>query len=153
MQLTPRFFLGLLVWVGLAFGVALVGTTPGDLGNPLCGPWGCSPPVQALAAMHALWLLLLTPPMLWIFKIWPPARVWWTGVFLTLLGFSGVLFVVGWQALTWLQVSPDMQQYFPMRIVFMLAVLTDYPIVEFALLGVVSWALGWFRLRRAGTPG
>lgn len=40
MTLKVRHVLRLLAWGGVAYGVLLIGTIPGDFGHFLCGSWG-----------------------------------------------------------------------------------------------------------------
>ena len=43
---------------GLALLVSLL---PFESTESFCGPWGCFPPLQALAAIHLLWGVVATP--------------------------------------------------------------------------------------------
>jgi hypothetical protein len=58
-----------LIWLSAwltGWGLTLAGTLsiaslPGDWGNSICGAWGCGPPLQALVACHASWVVVLIP--------------------------------------------------------------------------------------------
>ena len=58
-----------LMWLSAwltGWGLTLAGTLsiaslPGDWGNSICGAWGCGPPLQALVACHASWVVVLIP--------------------------------------------------------------------------------------------
>lgn len=51
-----------VVWGTALWASLLIRHAPGDWGHFLCGPWGCGPPLQALAACHLAWLLILLAP-------------------------------------------------------------------------------------------
>ena len=58
---TWKLVLGLIGWGLAGYAVLSLGQLPGEFGHSLCGPWGCLPPLQALAAMHLFWALALLP--------------------------------------------------------------------------------------------
>src|SRR5262245_53022231 len=42
-------------WLLAALVALSVAAIPCDVGESMCGVWGCLPPIQALAAMHLFW--------------------------------------------------------------------------------------------------
>lgn len=58
--------IGLLVWSGTAYGVLSLRNLPGEYTHYLCDSWGCLPPIQAVAAMHSFWILVIAPPTVWM---------------------------------------------------------------------------------------
>ena len=46
-------------WLIAAAGAVAVSALPLDVGEGMCGVWGCFPPFQAMLAMHLLWVAAL----------------------------------------------------------------------------------------------
>ena len=46
-----RRLLNVLLWCVLLYAILSLRNLPGDDSHRLCGPWGCLPPIQALAAV------------------------------------------------------------------------------------------------------
>jgi hypothetical protein len=103
----------------------------------ICGPWGCGPPPEALAACHLFWLALLTPPA-WLLGARlsrsGAQRVGWTLTGLGVLGLAGVVFH---EMATWLSPYDDWHcRYFAHRCLFAVATLIEIPIAEILALGL-----------------
>lgn len=108
------------------------------------------PPLQALVALHGLWFLVLLPPAVWAARRWPAPRLRLIGSTLVAIGALGLVIVAAREAATWLPSLPDDHaRYFPHRIAYVVATLTDVPLTQLALAGIVCWIVG--RLRP--TPG
>jgi hypothetical protein len=104
------------------------------------------PPVQALAALHGAWLVLLFPPMLWMIRHWPARRLWLTGIILTTIGVVGLAALAGRDLLIWLSwAPPEYQRYFWQRIVYAIATSTDLPLVQLIVVGMACWVVGKHR--------
>jgi hypothetical protein len=147
-SLKPRHLLWLAGWALAAHGVLALGILPVDLGHALCGPWGCAPPLQALAAMHAFWALALLPPTACALSLLSARSLRLVGSIVMGLGLAGLGFVFARELLVWLpSVPPEVQRYFPQRLLFVLATLSDVPLVQVTLAGAVCWAVS--RNRRA----
>jgi hypothetical protein len=150
MTLKVRYLACVFVWVGAVFGLQFLATLPRDLGeallgHSLCGPWGCLPPLQALVAMHAFWVLLLIPLVLWAVRSWPPVWLWSFGVALTGLGLLGLAVVAGWEVRQcWLK-FPDLRPYVVQRVLYVLATLIHVPLVQVTLAGLTCWLAGKWR--------
>jgi hypothetical protein len=140
----------LAAWAGAAYGALLLEALPGEIGHDWCGPWGCLPPVQALAAMHLFWAVLLAPPVVWAWRTCRTVTLHRLGVLLVTLGLLCVALIVVREALTWYpQVPEAYRRYFGRRVLYALATLVDLPAVQLVVTGAVCW-LGARRKRRAG---
>jgi hypothetical protein len=129
---------GLLAWGAAAYGVLQLERLPGDFGHDLCGPWGCLPPLQALAAMHGFWAVVLLPPVVWALRRCPPPALRRLGAVLALLGVLGIVLVTVREALTWYpSVPPAYRRYLPRRIAYAVVTLTDFPVVQLTAAGLV----------------
>ena len=61
-----RLLLFASAWVGTHVRGLALERIPGDYAHAYCGAWGCLPPLQALAAMHGFWLMMMIPPTAWL---------------------------------------------------------------------------------------
>jgi hypothetical protein len=101
------------------------------------------PPLQALAALHGAWLVLLVPPTVWVMHRWSARRLWLTGIALTTAGVLGLVAVVGRDLLSWLSwVAPEQQRYLGQRMLYAIVTTTDLPLVQFTVVGMVCWIAG-----------
>ncbi len=131
--------LSIACWILAAYGALRVADLPID-SHELCGPWGCLPPVQALAAMHLLWCVLLFPVVLWMLTNLNFHLLSALGI--TVMAASGVALacLVGSDLPQWLEmVPPSLQGYWGRRILYDLAIRTDLPLVQLFLAGGVCW--------------
>jgi hypothetical protein len=112
------------------------------------------PPLQALVALHGFWLLLLLPSAVWAACRWSPRRLRLLGSTLVAVGTLGLAIVAIREAATWLPSVPDEQaRYLPHRLIFVVASLTDVPLVQLALAGTVCYVVGRLRMaRRQSAP-
>jgi hypothetical protein len=145
-----RLVLGVLGWALAAYGVLALGSLPGDFGHSLCGPWGCLPPLQALAAMHLFWGLLLLPLVVWGLAKGQPGQLRFVGGLLVLASGLGIVVVAGWDLWSWLPaMPPELRGYWARRALYTVVTLSDVPLVQVLLAGAVCWSAG---LRRAHGP-
>lgn len=152
MSIKLRHLLFVLAWAAVAYGLLWLGGLPGTLEHSLCGPWGCLPPLQALAALHALWLWALIPAVAFVTRRWPPARLRLLGGALLLAGLVGLTVLALREAAHWLPTVPDeYRRHFPKRVLFATATLTDLPLVQVTLAGAVCLLAS--RFRPEGWPG
>lgn len=104
------------------------------------------PPLQALAALHGFWLLLLLPPGMWAACCWSPLRLRLLGSTLIAFGVLGLVVLAAREATTWLPSVPDEQaRYFSHRLLFVATNLTDLPLMQLTLAGTVCWMAGRLR--------
>jgi hypothetical protein len=96
-----------------------------------------------------MWALLLLPLTFVAIRICSPLQLRRLGGVLTAVGVVSLAVVTGREALTWLPgVSEGDRWYLGHRVVFVLfAVLTDLPIVQVTVAGMVCWLIG----RRSST--
>ena len=138
-----RPLLWIVGWSLAAYGVLSCAFLPVDLGHGLCGPWGCAPPLQVLAAMHAFWILALLLPAPWVFSHLSPRRLRLVGKLTLALGLAGLAIVIARELSVWLpSVPPEIQRYFFQRLLFVLATLSDVPLVQLTLAGTACWMVG-----------
>ena len=128
------------------------------------------PPLQALAALHALWFVALIPlalllcstlPLVWLRAIGLTILITGSGLkrsstvgrTILILGLLGLAGVAVYEAVTWLpQMSAEHRRYLPHRFCFVLATQTDVPFVQVCVAGLVCW-LGARRRRRRLAEG
>jgi len=140
---TWKLVLGLIGWGLAGYAVLSLGQLPGEFGHSLCGPWGCLPPLQALAAMHLFWLLVLVPPVGWGLARAQPARLRLAGMLLFFGSLLGIAVVVGRDLLAWLRSVPhEFRAYWARRALYTLGTLSDVPLLQGLLAGAVCWGVG-----------
>ena len=111
------------------------------------------PPLQALAALHALWFVALVPLALLLCSTLPLVWLRAVGRTILILGLLGLAGVAVYEALTWMpQMSAEHRCYLPHRFCFVLATQTDVPFVQVCVAGLVCW-LGARRRRRRLAEG
>jgi hypothetical protein len=101
------------------------------------------PPLQALVALHGLWVLAVLPLGVWAMRKWPPLRLKVVGCALTAVGLAALAVVSARELLTWLPNMPsDQQKYIGQRILYVLGTNTDLPVVQVFLAGIALWIAG-----------
>jgi hypothetical protein len=137
MSRTIRLGLGVLAWSGLTYGVLSLRLLPGDSAHPFCGPWGCLPPLQALAAMHGFWILVVGPPAAWAGRACYPRTLGAAGLSLMALGILGIGVVLGWESWTWTRrYGAGWGDYLPQRLLTALVTTTDVPLLPSLAAGI-----------------
>ena len=132
----------LLTWGLALYGVLQVARVDLPWQHGVCGPWGCGPIPQALAACHLFWLVLLFPPTLFAVARFPSALVGKLGWVLAGTGTVGIAAIVLNESTTWLPQALDWQRrYFIHRCLFNLATLVEVPLVEALFLGIAMRAI------------
>lgn len=129
-------------WGGALLVVLQLQELPYDFGHGICGPWGCGPPVSALLACHAFWLVNLAA-VLWITHHW--CEFHWqrqvAGAALT-VATIGLLSVAAHQAIFWWPAATQWSRpYVAQRYLFSIAMLVDVPLVQLALFGLAGLRL------------
>ncbi|REJ94905.1 MAG: hypothetical protein DWQ34_07505 [Planctomycetota bacterium] len=120
----------------------------------VCGPWGCGPPAEALAACHAAWLLVLAPITGLMIGYLPSSKIRIIAVAALALGFGGVIGVGVWQYFAWwTPASERAREYVVQRYFFSLACLVDFPAVQLLISGVVLRIGAILKSRRERADG
>lgn len=129
-------------WLAAAVGSLLVAALPLDSEESVCGIWGCFPPLQALAALHLLWCVAIGAMVCSIRK-WRPVLLLPGGFFLFLVVVVTAAVVIGKDLHDWYDKVPSKYRVFwPKRIDYTLATLTDVPLVQSLLAALVCIYLG-----------
>ncbi len=142
-------------WTAALFGVLSLQYLPDRFfgEHTVCGPWGCGAPLPALLACHGFWLVLVAPATVYAARRLAPISVWRLGAGLVALAGIGFVAIAVWQAATWWQsVDPSLHRYAVQRDLFVLATLTDVPILETLVAGVTLWWAGIWRIDSAIPP-
>lgn len=149
MPLTIRHVVESLAWGTATFGaLQFVQFEALFDGCSICGPWGCSPPPEAMIAAHGFWLVVFLALVRVASGSLSARRLRLLGRSLTALGLLALVGVVAWVLLTWLPESAARQKYVVQRILFVFATLTDAPVVQTTLAGTAMWVIGGVRTRR-----
>jgi hypothetical protein len=144
-----KLVLGGVAWGLAAYGALSLSRIEGEFGHSLCGPWGCYPPLQALVAMHLLWVIGLLPFVGWGLMKARPHHLCLAGTLLFSAALLGIVVVAGRNVLAWLQtMPPDLQTYWPWRALYAVVTLSDVPLLQGLLAGAICWSVGKGRERR-----
>jgi len=137
-----------IAWAALVLGSLQTKLLVSASAHSVCGPWGCGPETSALVAMHAGWLAVIGPPLVYF-----PLRLKWSssavrrmslGLFSA--GLSGVLAIVAWQWLVWLpQAGAWSKDYIWQRCGFAVVTTVDWPLIPLLILSGILWIITAFR--------
>jgi hypothetical protein len=109
------------------------------------------PPLQALVALHGLWILAFLALIVWAERKWSTLCLRFIGHSLSAVGLMALGIVAGNELLTWYPaVNTIEQKYLPQRIVYVLGTNTDLPVIQAILSGI---ALSLIARRRKATAG
>jgi hypothetical protein len=109
------------------------------------------PPLQALVALHGLWVLVFLPVGIWGAWKWPLVLLQVVGYTLCAAGLVALAMVIRHEMLTWyFAVAPGQRKYFGQRILFVLGTSTDFPVMQALLVGIVLGCVA--RQRKRGLP-
>ena len=147
------FRIGEIIVLPIAWAALVLGSLQTKLlvlasAHSVCGPWGCGPETSALVAMHAGWLAVIGPPLVYF-----PLRLNWSssairrmslGLFAA--GLSGVVAIVAWQWLVWLpQAGAWSKDYIWQRCGFAVVTAVDWPLLPLLILSGLLWIITAFR--------
>lgn len=126
-----------IAWAALVLGSIQSKLLVSAPAHSVCGPWGCGPETSALVAMHAGWLAIIGPPLIYF-----PIRLGWQkttirrlllGLFAT--GIVGILAIVAWQWFVWLpQAGASSKDYFWQRCGFAIVTVVDWPLIPILII-------------------
>ncbi len=144
-----RRLIGLAGWLVAAGGAVSVAFIPMNVGESLCGIWGCFPPLQALVALHLLWAVGFAA-MVWTLVTEKPSALLPVGGFLVLAAVATAAVILSRDVFYWFDHVPAEDHYhWPRRVGYTLATRIDLPILQLLAAGVVCIAVG---RRSAPTP-
>ncbi len=107
------------------------------------------PPLQALVALHGLWILIILPATLSAARKWPLSWLRLVGVVLTTVGLLVLAILGGRELLHWYPAAdPARQRFIVQRIVYVLATTTDLPVLQVITAGVTLRLAARRRTRR-----
>jgi hypothetical protein len=134
--------IGVALWLGAALASLMLAVVPYDPGEVLCGVWGCLPPLPALVAMHSLWFVALGGTV-WAVGRWFPSTLRVFGLVLMLVALGTAATMVAPDLDRWLTGLPEeYQRFWLRRIAYRLATLSDVPIVQAAIVGLLCVTFG-----------
>lgn len=150
----PKTVMLTAAWGGALFGVLQLYRLPDAAGHSICGPWGCGPPIQALAACHGFWLVLFSLPTGLLCRRLDPRTLRRTGLLLVAGGILGLAGIAVWEGIHWWPRASEFQRhYIVQRYLFVVATLVDVPVVEIVIVGFTCFGTARLRDRRgAQTP-
>src|SRR5690606_36928829 len=144
-MLNLRSIAGWASWGLALWGVLKLRDVPLLAHHGVCGPWGCGPPVQTLIACHLGWLVELSPVAVLVPMHLSTVSRRVAGWTLIAVGLVRLAALSVYEALTWLPHAPPfMRSYYGHRCLFSVATMTDAPIVQLIILGVVFLIAGQF---------
>lgn len=127
--------LAAVCWLAAAVAALSVAAIPYDIGESLCGVWGCFPPVPALVAMHLFWCVVLAAGVHAV-RGWRPGLLRPLGVVLILAALAATALVVGNDLNRWLELPDRYRSFWPRRVGYTLAITTDIPLIQSLAAGV-----------------
>ena len=132
-----------LGWCVLLYSILAVRDLPGDYAHPFCGPWGCLPPLQALAAVHGAWALVAITACRWAIRSLRPQALGRVGAALLALGGAGLAALVGREVAAF---GPGeafgFRPYALQRAVTAIVCQTDLPLIPLAAAGLACRIAG-----------
>jgi hypothetical protein len=147
-----RPFLIGVAWLAAAVASLSVAAIPYDVGESLCGVWGCFPPITALAAMHLFWCVVFGA-IVWAARRWRPASLRVCGMILLLIATAATAVAVGRDLSEWLEWMPAVERhYWPRRVAYFLLTQSDLPLVQSLMAGLAGIVLGGRPARRGIDP-
>lgn len=96
------------------------------------------PPPAALAALHGLWLMVISPLVLVLMVNLDNRRLRRVGGAACAIGFVGLLALFGWAVVTWEARYGTMTgEAIGLRFIYLLATGTELPVVQVGLAGAM----------------
>jgi len=127
-------------WLAAAVAALAMAAVPYDVGESLCGAWGCFPPVPAMAAMHLFWCVAVAAGTHAATAL-RPGLLRPLGVVLIITAVATTSLVVGNDLTRWLAFSDQHRHFWPRRVGYALATTTDVPLVQSLAAGIACLTL------------
>jgi hypothetical protein len=107
------------------------------------------PPLQALVALHGLWVLAFAGLVIWMVRKWPAQRLTVLGLTLFFAGLIALACFIGHDLLKWWPTeTPSHRKYFIQRALFAVGTTPDIPLIQTTLAGIALWLAGRRRRRQ-----
>ncbi len=107
------------------------------------------PPLQALVALHGLWALTFLPVIVAAVRKCPPRHLVFLSWITSALGLTSLALLISRE---WFlghpTLDPDLRNYLPQRILYVLGTNTDAPVVQVLLAGIILLFFARRRKRR-----
>lgn len=140
-----------VVWAVFVFAALQTNGLISEADYSVCGPWGCGPEIGALVAMHATWLAVAGPPLIYFSHRANLSSKWMRRIAVGLFtaGIVGVLTIIAWQWLIWLpNASTWSKDYIWQRCGFAIVTSVDFPLIPAVILGIILAGVNMARERR-----
>jgi hypothetical protein len=142
-----------VVWAVLVLAALQTKGIVSEAEHSVCGPWGCGPAIGDLVAMHAAWLAVVGPPLIYFsYRANFSSNLMRSiaaGLFTT--GIVGMLTVIAWQWLIWLpSASTWSKDYIWQRCGFAIVTSVDFPLIPAVILGIILTGVSLVREWRRG---
>ena len=129
-------------WFAAAIASLFVVEIPYETEPSVCGVWGCYPPLQALAALHLFWCVVIGA-VVWGIREWKPLFLRPLGMCLLIGAAATTIAIVGIDLILWYRgVSDVFQHLWPKRVVYIIATSSDVPLLQSLVAGIVCIVLG-----------
>ena len=95
------------------------------------------PPLQALLALHAFWLVVLAPPVVFVSRWGTPWLLKGIGLSLAFLALTSLAYLIYGEVFCWCQEFQALRSYWPQRILFVVFTEADFPRMHLLLAGAI----------------
>lgn len=127
-----------VIWGGSMFVALSLSRVRSPWSGLLCGPWGCTAPLEAIVACHLAWLLVFLPGVAGLWRFGVRTHLLAAGGVLLLAGLSGMLLLWTDQLRTHSSARhPDLWRSTGLAIVCEV----DYPIIPLLATGLLALCL------------
>ncbi len=132
-----RFVLLATAWTCAVLLVLSIRNMTGEWDHAVCGVWGCSPPLAAVASCQGVWALVLLPILLWSDRTLSRRVVRITANTLLVVSLTGLFAIVVYEYFHWFRfVKPEFQKHFGHRLMLSTFTQVDFPVVILFLSGI-----------------
>lgn len=97
--------------------------------------------MQALVALHGFWVMALVPPVVIVVRRLPANVLKCVGLSVAAVGVLGLVAVAGHVVAYW-EIDTPTRKYLLRRIAYVIATMTDVPLVQVTVAGLVCYLVG-----------